>query len=213
MQLSLPVSLGEAIDKLTILDIKCDKIKDNRKLDVQKEYDILYEKLKGFIETYNELYISMKKVNLLIWGQMDILRDGNISDEDYTKLCRECIDSNDIRFRIKNKINLISNSEIKEQKSYKINRIFIKLNCNDDCISLFIKPIKYFSFIYDEIIIESSNNIEEIKKTFYYDNTIKYNIELKDINLKQEYIFDKNHYLIDEIYNMMNIDNNKLNLF
>ena len=213
MQLSLPVSLGEAIDKLTILDIKCDKIKDNRKLDVQKEYDILYEKLKGFIETYNELYISMKKVNLLIWDQMDILRDGSISDEDYTKLCRECVDSNDVRFRIKNKINLISNSEIKEQKSYKINRIFIKLNCNDDCISLFIKPIKYFSFIYDEIIIESSNNIEEIKKTFYYDNTIKYNIELKDINLKQEYIFDKNHYLIDEIYNMMNIDNNKLNLF
>ena len=213
MQLSLPVSLGEAIDKLTILDIKCDKIKDNRKLDVQKEYDILYEKLKGFIETYNELYISMKKVNLLIWDQMDILRDGSISDEDYTKLCRECIDSNDIRFRIKNKINLISNSEIKEQKSYKINRIFIKLNCNQECISLFIKPIKYFSFIYDEIIIESSNNIEEIKKTFYYDNTIKYNIELKDINLKQEYIFDKNHYLIDEIYNMMNIDNNKLNLF
>lgn len=213
MQLSLPVSLGEAIDKLTILNIKFDKIKDNRKLDVQKEYDILYEKLKGFIETYNELYISMKKVNLLIWGQMDILRDGNISDEDYTKLCRECIDSNDIRFRIKNKINLISNSEIKEQKSYKINRIFIKLNCNDDCISLFIKPIKYFSFIYDEIIIESSKNIDEIKNKFYYDNTIKYNIELKDINLKQEYIFDKNHYLIDEIYNMMNIDNNKLNLF
>ena len=213
MQLSLPVSLGEAIDKLTILDIKCDKIKDNRKIDVQKEYDILYEKLNKFIEEYNELYYTMKKVNLLIWNQMDILRDGNISDEDYTKLCRECIDSNDIRFRIKNKINLISNSEIKEQKSYKINRIFIKLNCNDDCISLFIKPIKYFSFIYDEIIIESSNNIEEIKKTFYYDNTIKYNIELKDINLKQEYIFDKNHYLIDEIYNMMNIDNNKLNLF
>ena len=107
MHLSLPVSLGEAIDKLTILDIKCDKIQDNRKLDVQKEYDILYEKLKGFIETYNELYVSMKKVNLLIWNQMDILRDENISDEDYIKLCRECIDSNDIRFRIKNKINVI----------------------------------------------------------------------------------------------------------
>ena len=39
--LSLPVSLGEAIDKLTILDIKCEKIKDNRKIDVQKEYNIL----------------------------------------------------------------------------------------------------------------------------------------------------------------------------
>jgi hypothetical protein len=212
MQLSLPVSLGEAIDKLTILNIKFDKIKDNRKLDVQKEYDILYEKLKGFIETYNELYISMKKVNLLIWDQMDILRDGSISDEDYTKLCRECVDSNDVRFRIKNKINLISNSEIKEQKSYKINRIFIKLNCNDDCISLFIKPIKYFSFIYDEIIIESSNNIEEIKKTFYYDNTIKYNIELKDDNFKQEYIFEKNNYLLNEIYEIISINEKDLEL-
>jgi hypothetical protein len=213
MHLSLPVSLGEGIDKLTILDIKCEKILDKRKIDVQKEYDILYEKLKIFIEEYNELYCTMKKVNLLIWDQMDILRDGNISDEDYTKLCRECIDSNDIRFRIKNKINLISNSEIKEQKSYKINRLFIKLNCNVECISLFLKPIKYFSFIYDEIIIESLNNIEEIKNTFYYDNTIKYNIELKDINLKQEYIFDKNHYLIDEIYDIMNIDNDIINFY
>ena len=42
--LYLPVSLGEAIDKLTILDIKCHKITDKRKLDVQKEYNILYEK-------------------------------------------------------------------------------------------------------------------------------------------------------------------------
>ena len=40
--LYLPVSLGEAIDKLTILDIKLDKINDNRKNDVQKEYDLLY---------------------------------------------------------------------------------------------------------------------------------------------------------------------------
>ncbi len=40
--LHLPVSLGEAIDKITILDIKLDKIKDNRKNDVQKEYDLLF---------------------------------------------------------------------------------------------------------------------------------------------------------------------------
>ena len=98
----LPVSLGEAIDKLTILDIKLEKIKDNRRLDVQKEYDLLYEKLK---EYFNEFYISLKKINLIIWDQMDILRDGNLNDNDYFKLCKECIECNDIRFRIKNKIN------------------------------------------------------------------------------------------------------------
>ena len=47
--LYLPVSLGEAIDKITILDIKLEKIKDNRKNDVQKEYDLLFEKLNNFI--------------------------------------------------------------------------------------------------------------------------------------------------------------------
>ena len=108
--------------------------------------------------------------------------------------------------------NGISNSEIKEQKSYKINRIFIKLNCNQECISLFIKPIKYFSFIYDEIIIESSKNIDEIKNKFYYDNTIKYNIDLKDDNFKQEYIFEKNNYLLNEIYEIISINEKDLEL-
>ena len=40
--MNLPVSYGEAIDKLTILDIKLDKIKDDRKIDVKKEYDAIY---------------------------------------------------------------------------------------------------------------------------------------------------------------------------
>ena len=47
-QISLPISLGEAIDKLTILDIKLDKIKDSRVIDVKKEYDLLHEKLDFF---------------------------------------------------------------------------------------------------------------------------------------------------------------------
>ena len=53
--LYLPVSLGEAIDKLTILDIKLDKIVDNRKIDVKKEYNLLYDKLKEFIIKYENL--------------------------------------------------------------------------------------------------------------------------------------------------------------
>ena len=49
LYLELPVSIGEAIDKLTILDIKCDKITDNRKVDVEKEYNMLMCKLEKFI--------------------------------------------------------------------------------------------------------------------------------------------------------------------
>jgi len=211
--LTLPVSLGEAIDKLTILHIKCDKITDDRNIDVQKEYDILYEKLKDFIEIYKELYISMKKINLIIWDQMDVLRDGTTNDELYMKLCKECIKSNDIRFRIKNKINLISNSALKEQKSYKVNRLVIYLNCNEEYFHLLIKPIKYFSYVYDEIIIQSKKNIELLRDTFYYDNTIKYNMELNELDIKQQFNFQNDCYVINEIYEIMNIDNDKINLY
>jgi len=212
MELSLPVSLGEAIDKLTILDIKCEKIIDNRKIDVQHEYIILHNKLKDFIEKYRELYNSMKKINIIIWKQMDILRDNPTFDDKYMKLCKECLDSNDIRFRIKNKINLISNSALKEQKSYKINRLIIELNCSEECFSLFIDPIKYFSYIYDEIIINSTKNISLIKEKFYYDDTIKYNIELKELDFKQAYSFRNDNYLINEIYEIMEINNEILEL-
>jgi hypothetical protein len=212
MDLSLPVSLGEAIDKLTILDIKCNKIQDNRKKNVENEYNILYEKLKEFIEKYNELYNSMKKINIIIWKQMDDLRDNATFDENYMKLCKECIDSNDIRFRIKNKINLISNSFLKEEKSYKINRLLIELNCSEECFSLFIEPIKYFSYIYDEIIVNSYKNIGLIKEKFYYDNTIKYNIELTEIDFKKIYSFKNDVYLINEIYEIMEITEQKLEL-
>ena len=204
--LSLHVSLGEAIDKLTILDIKCDKITDKRKLDVQKEYDILYEKLKVFIVKYNALYNSMKKINLIIWHQMDVLRDGTTSDEDYIKLCKECTECNDIRFRIKNKINLISNSTLKEQKSYKVNRLVVHLKCNEEYFDLFIEPIKYLSYIYDEIVILSSRNIKLIRDTFYYDNTIKYNVEINGLDIKQQFNFQNDCYTINEIYDIMNIN-------
>jgi len=195
------------------LDIKCDKITDHRKIEVQKEYDILYENLKDFIVKFDELYCSMKKINLLIWNQMDVLRDGTTSDEDYMKLCRECIESNDIRFRIKHKINLISNSTLKEQKSYKINTLVIHLNCNEEYFHLFLEPIKYFSYIYDEIIIISEKKIDKIRNIFDYDNTIKYNIELNELIIKQECNFQNNCYTINEIYKIMNITEQNLQMF
>jgi hypothetical protein len=168
----LPVSLGEAIDKLSILQIKCENITDARKLDVEKEYSALYEILKDFIVRYAELYESMLATNRVIWLQMDVLRDGNISDVEYTKLCRECIVTNDVRFRIKNKINLISNSELREQKSYKIRRFSLQIEVEGEDLLLFIEPIRRLSYIYDEIHIISSKDLSRIRDAFHYDNTI-----------------------------------------
>jgi hypothetical protein len=168
----LPVSLGEAIDKLSILQIKCENITDARKLDVEKEYSALYEILKDFVVRYAELYESMLTTNRVIWRQMDVLRDGIISDVEYTRLCRECIVTNDVRFRIKNKINLISNSELREQKSYKIRRFSLQIEVEGEDLLLFIEPIRRLSYIYDEIHIISSKDLGRIRDAFHYDNTI-----------------------------------------
>ena len=156
------------------MDIKLEKIKDNRRLDVQKEYDLLYEKLKEFLIKYDDLYQSMKKVNLLIWNMMDILRDGDISNEEYLKVCKECIEYNDIRFRVKNKINYVSESLLKEQKSYKVNRLLININNNMNEYNVydFIRPIKYYSFFYDEIVIVYKGIDTILKDEFKYDPTI-----------------------------------------
>jgi hypothetical protein len=218
--LYLPVSLGEAIDKLTILDIKLDNIKDERQIDVKIEYDLLFDKLKLFIDKYNNLYISMKKVNLIIWNQMDNIRDINIKDDKYIKLCKECIEMNDIRFRIKNKINLISSSIIKEQKGYKLSSLIIVFNIlnfkyTKNYLNIFINSIKYLSYIYDEIkIIDNYNNINNyLIKYFNYDTTIKFIESLNNnINFNKKIEINISD-ITNDITNITDSDNKYENIY
>ena len=209
--LYLPVSLGEAIDKLTILDIKYDKIKDNRRNEVKIEFDMLYEKLKDLVEKYNMYYQIMKQNNLDIWNMMDIIKDSNLSNEEYFIKCKECIEANDIRFRIKNKINFTSNSVLKEQKGYNILRLVFDINNyiidQKDLYNL----IKYYSFLYDELIILcNETNINTLKDYFDYDPTIFIYTEYNN-EYKKKIIFSKKN--IDEIYHELNIDNKIINKF
>jgi hypothetical protein len=209
----LPVSLGEAIDKLTILDIKLERIKDDRKKDVQREYDLLNEKLSIYVNKYNDLYQSMKKVNTIIWDMMDVLRDGIVSNDEYLKVCKECIEYNDIRFRVKNKINYASNSVLKEQKSYKVNRVFIKMSDNIKETDDFVRPIKYFSFFYDEIVIKDNGEIK-LREVFRYDPTILFiteDTENYKENSKKQFVFEKDFYDKEEIFRIFEINEDNIN--
>ena len=210
----LPVSLGEAMDKLTILDIKMDKIKDNRRNDVQKEYDLLHEKLSHFLIKYNELYQSMKKVNLMIWNMMDVLRDGDVDNEEYLKVCKECIEYNDIRFRVKNKINYASKSSLKEQKSYKVNGLLIEMSDNMVDVEDFVRPIKYYSLFYDEIVIKHRDD-SLLKSQFQYDPTIVFianEDELKCAkNSKKQFAFANNFYDKASINEMFELTEDAIN--
>jgi perosamine synthetase len=194
----LPVSLGEAIDKLTILDIKCSEIRDGRKAEVMKEYNMLMEKLKPYVNRYIKLYETMKRTNKVIWDMMDTLRDGDKENPEYLTVCKKCIEYNDIRFRIKSKINYISNSVLKEQKSYKVTRIYIRIPNKIENISVFINPIRHLSFIYDEIhIYANTENMLELSSVFNYDPTILfYGV---DPDVTGAYDFTETRYTHSEI--------------
>jgi hypothetical protein len=122
--IQIPVSVGELIDKLSILHVKKNKIVDETKLDyVNKEFEILYNISSYFLndEKIINLYHSLVETNSSLWDVEDKLREYEklgIFEGHFVKLARQVYTLNDERFEKKNMINEISNSEIREQKSY-----------------------------------------------------------------------------------------------
>jgi hypothetical protein len=140
---------------------------------------------------------------------MDILRDANISNEEYLIKCKECIEANDVRFRIKNKINFVAKSVLKEQKGYNILRVGFNLKNENIILSNFINSIKYYSILYDEIVISvNTKDIEFIKNIFNYDPTI---IITNDILYNDKIYYNKifdftnKNFSLNNIYTELNI--------
>ena len=188
----LEVSLGEALDKLTILDIKCDKIKDERKIDCQKEYDLLYSELKDYVKEFSYHYRILKKINLTIWNLQDnIHKDSNLTAT-YGKVLTE----NDRRFRVKKKINDIANSNLKEQKGYAKSKAFVYTHLGLGDHFWMNGAIRYLSTCYDETVIVCKKNNESVVSSMYSDeSSIKLFIIEDDMDL---YPFEQKKYLIED---------------
>lgn len=111
------VSLGEIIDKLSILEIKKERILDVKKLEhVHREYDELSHFL---TDDLKDLYQELCEVNTVIWNVEDCLHKKEVKksfDQEFVYLARAAYSTNDRRFEIKNKIN--EKSVLKEQKGY-----------------------------------------------------------------------------------------------
>jgi len=123
--LEIQISVGELLDKLSILKIKKEKIIDDNKLKyVEQEFDILDKKASFFLnqadisEIFNDLYLTNNKL-WIIEDDLRILEKLNEFNIQFIDLARQVYKVNDHRFSLKNKINDITNSLIKEQKSYK----------------------------------------------------------------------------------------------
>jgi len=119
------ISAGELFDKISILEIKLKKIKDEEsQKEISKEYDVLKKAQNlnvKITEKLNYLFEEIKKINLNLWNIENKIRTCE-KNKDFGKtfvdLAREVYLNNDKRSKIKSKINKILGSNIKEIKQY-----------------------------------------------------------------------------------------------
>lgn len=174
MSVKLDVSLGEALDKLTILEIKKNKIHDHRRNDIMTEFNYLSKELEIYTQRHKYLYSILYKTNARIWDCMDIIRESNKPVSEVYEYVDETIVLNDSRYLVKKKINEVCNSFLKEQKGYNLRVLTIVLNCDVDTIIILNGAIRYYSFFYDEVILIVKNeNIRHLQQMFNDDKFIK----------------------------------------
>ena len=119
------VSVGELLDKISILEIKQDKIKDVNKLGfINKEHSILKDQLEKNVQSNSQLeklFNSLKEINAKLWVIEDDKRQCEKNKdfgEKFIKLSRDVHFLNDDRAKIKLEINNLTGSKIKEIKEY-----------------------------------------------------------------------------------------------
>ena len=119
------VSIGELLDKISVLEIKKEKIKDPEKLKfINDEYNILNEQLKNNVksdEKSDNLFKSLKEINSKLWVIEDekrLCEKNSDFGEKFIKLSRNVHFLNDDRAKIKLEINKHTKSKIKEIKEY-----------------------------------------------------------------------------------------------
>jgi len=121
--MKVEVSIGELVDKVSILSIKLRKIKNAEKLkNIQKEYDILVKAMAGEgIDVTSGEFSRLEVINLKLWDIEDRIRLKEVRkafDDEFIELARSVYFINDDRAAVKKEINLKFGSDLVEEKEY-----------------------------------------------------------------------------------------------
>jgi hypothetical protein len=120
--MKIEVSNGEIIDKLTIIQIKLERIKDKAKLEnLQKEYEELIKASSSIISASDIIYKELYEVNCELWDIEDHIRDlerNKDFGDDFIATARSVYIKNDRRSEVKREINIRTSSGFIEEKSY-----------------------------------------------------------------------------------------------
>lgn len=118
----IPISIGELIDKISILKIKLKKMTGEQLTNVKRELTALEEKrIENNLEIDPKLSSKLGEVNLLLWQIEDRIRlkeNYNEFDDEFVQLARSVYQQNDKRASLKREINFLYNSQLVEEKLY-----------------------------------------------------------------------------------------------
>ena len=121
----VPVSPGEVLDKITILEIKSERISDADKLvNVKRELELLQAAWLQFVKQDDDvrrIHAKLKSINEDLWEIEDDIRDKERArefDQKFIDLARSVYVTNDLRADAKKELNLYLGSEMVEEKSY-----------------------------------------------------------------------------------------------
>jgi hypothetical protein len=120
--MKIEVSNGEIIDKLTIIQIKLERIKDKNKLvNIKKEFDELMQTSSQILSATDPLYKALYQINCELWDIEDHIRDLERNKDfgsDFVATARAVYIKNDRRSVLKREINIRTSSGLLEEKSY-----------------------------------------------------------------------------------------------
>ena len=202
--LRIDVSVGEAIDKLNILELKLVKIHDsNKRADIQAEIQLLNECVSPIKESYHFLYKMLTHVNEQIWDMTDFIKKMSYTDSSFAYTSHQIFEWNQKRFRLKSFFNDLMHSTLKEHKSYSSNVRTVHID-SVDTIYRKIAEINYLSIEYDHIQVDMKYK-PVIQRLFKQPNILcicpeaENKVEASTLDLQTVVIPESDHRMIYEL--------------
>lgn len=201
--MKLEVSIGESVDKLTILELKYQKIKDASKIEsIKNEMDSIQE-----VVTYkNQLpffYKLLYFVNDQIWIMTDKIKTIDVTNHEYSTLAYDIFDYNQKRFRLKHFFNKLLDSSIQEQKSYANNSCYISIS-NEDILFSKLSELFYLSISYDIIYINTI--YQSIISKIITIPSIQYMNDENDFSIENNRIVLENFSISESLQNTFSLE-------
>lgn len=158
----IEISEGEALDRLSILEIKKANItEESRLVEVEKELQ-QYDKIQSIKNKYSIYYKLLYYVNQKIWDRTNAIKERITFDEQYALWSFDIFEWNQQRFRMKDIVNRLENATIKEQKSYSKKSILYLHNEQTSFEEIMFR-LFYLLLSYDNVQLIDSEQIAEYK--------------------------------------------------